>query len=312
MLEYILTTVVAGIIAMLFMGVFLIFRSIRERRLAFWQQRIPAASEEVSILSSIPRQNVKLNWSERMDRAFDLMLFRTRLNIQQDQAIASILLAGVVMGGILLVWQNNVWLAAIGLIFGMSLTLGIYLFLQSRWRSQIQNQLPDTIFLLSRSLRAGLSLEQAMENVSKNGSEPLASEFQRAVEQMKLGLTAPIALKGFADRIQLADVDVFVTVVTLHRNIGGNLTMLLDRVANGIRDRNLFRGYVKTATALARVTAVALASGAPLLFLGYAIWQPEFIDRFLESSSGMRALLSAVALEVIGIIWLTFLLRDKS
>jgi tight adherence protein B len=195
------------------------------------------------------------------------------------------------------------------LAVGIMLPLGVFLILQARWRRNIQNQLPDAFFLLARSLRAGLNLEQALAMAAQHGSRPLAGEFHRTVEQVELGLTAPAALQNMARRLRLPDFNVLVTAVTLHRGLGGNLTLLLERVANTTRDRNLFRGYFLAATALGRMTAMFIVAAAPLLFLGYAIWQPEFVTRFTESTSGLKALATAATLEVVGIIWMYLLLR---
>src|SRR5437588_827127 len=105
-------------------------------------------------------------------------------------------------------------------------------------------------------------------------------EFRGGLDKINLGLAVPAALQGIARRLQMQDFDVFVTAVTLHRTVGGNLTLLLDRVATSTRDRNLFRGYFRAATALGRITGIFIAAAAPLLFLGYALWQPDFVSRF--------------------------------
>ena len=120
----------------------------------------------------------------------------------------------------------------------------------------------------------------------------------------------PLALQGVAERLNLPDFNIFVTAVNLHRTMGGNLTHLLDRVATAVRDRNLFRGYFQAATALGRLTAICIALAAPLLFVGYALWQPELVTQFAQSPSGMRALGLALGLEIVGCGWLYYVLRQ--
>lgn len=311
MTEFVLLLIVVVFVTVVCLSLFLIFRTLRERRLAYWRQRLPPVEQEFSLVDPRMRPNANQPWPDKLDRAFDDMIVRTGLGWTPQQALGWILFTGVSLASVLMLWQDRLWLMTAGLLAGMAVPLLIYLFLQARWRTQIQNQLPDTLYLLARSLRAGLSLEQALENVAQHGSAPLAQEFRRSVEQIKLGLTAPTALNSLARRILLPDFDVFVTVVALNRSIGGNLTLLLDRVAQGTRDRNLFRGHVRTATALSRITAFALASGAPLIFLGYAMWQPEFVTRFTESATGIRALVSAAVLEIVGIVWVSILLRHR-
>ncbi len=311
MTEFILLLGIIVVIAALAMGGYLLLRNLQERRKAYWQRRLSIPEEDESLIGTLPKPGATQPWNERLDQSFDKMIQRTGLGWTAEQALGWIVLAGVVIGGLLLVWRGELWLAGIGLLAGMGLPLLIYLIMQTRWRRALRGQLPDTFFLVARSLRAGLSLEQALENVAENGPKPIAGEFRRGVEQIKLGLTVPAALQGMANRITLDDFDVFVTIVTLHRAIGGNLTLLLDRVATGTRDRNLFRGYFQTATALSRITAFALAAGAPAIFLIYSFWQPDFITRFTGSDSGIRLLMTAGILEVIGVIWISYLLRSR-
>ncbi|MGF1577962.1 MAG: type II secretion system F family protein [Gemmataceae bacterium] len=311
MTEFILLFVIVILVVGVIMGAFAGMRGLHERRQAYITRRLPTPEPEGALIGSLPRKDSP-KWDEQVDEAFERLVHRTGLGWSTQEALGWVLVAGVAIGGLFLLWTSQSMVAGIGLILGMAVPLVIYLILQRRWRNQLQKQLPDTFFLLARSLRAGLSLEQAFDNVANHGAKPIAAEFKRGVEQMKLGLTVAAALQGMARRIQLLDFDVFVTIVSLHRNIGGNLTLLLDRVAISTRDRDQFRGQVRAATALSRVTAFAVALGAPLIFIGYAIWQPEFIERFTESASGNRALSAAILLEIIGICWLAVLLRERA
>jgi tight adherence protein B len=191
----------------------------------------------------------------------------------------------------------------------MAAPLCLLLFLRSRWRSKLQNQMPDVYFLLARSLRAGLTLDQALSTAADLGPQPMAKELRYAVEQSKCGLAVSAALQNVSRRLDMTDFDAFVMTVALHRSVGGNLSQLLDRLAASVRDRNLFRGYFRTATALARVTAVFLAIAAPVLFAGYTLLQPEFFRHFTATATGWRLLGVAAVLETIGCLWLYWLLR---
>jgi tight adherence protein B len=244
-----------------------------------------------------------------VDQAFEHIIRDSGLDWSVEQALGLMMLTGVVVAGFLLLWRGDLGSVALGLVAGMALPLVVYAILRRRWRLRLQNQLPDAFFLLARSLRAGETIEQGMETVGAYGTRPLAEEFRRSVERIKLGLAVPAALQGMARRLQLPDFNVFVTAVTLHRTVGGNLMLLLDRVASSTRDRNQFRGYVRAATALGRITGVFIAAAAPVLFLGYAIWQPEFVAHFTQSAGGIRALILAAVLEIVGAVWLYLLLR---
>lgn len=122
-------------------------------------------------------------------------------------------------------------------------------------------------------------------------------------------MTIPAALDMTVRRIDLADFDLLTALVTLHRDTGGNLALLADRLATAVRSRNLFRGHVASVTALGRITGTCLAAAPPLLMLLYWFLYPDYIIRLTQTSQGITALCTAAALEVVGVIWLTWLLR---
>jgi tight adherence protein B len=306
-----LPVLLATAVAALLLALFMLARGAVERRRAYWRRRTHGDAETATanLFIDAADQRPPTSLRERIDRGFQKLVQQTGLGWTVGQALGLIALLAVVFGGFLMLWRGDPGLIGLGVLVGVGGPLLFFWAMQARWRRQVQALLPDTYFLVARSLRAGLSLEQALETVAQNGNPPVAEEFRRAVEQIKLGLTVPAALQGMGRRLRLVDFDIFVTVVTLHRTMGGNLTLLLDRVAATTRDRNLFRGYFQAATALGRITALFVASAAPVLFIGYALWQPEFVGRFFDSALGLRALVIALVLEVIGAFWLYLLLR---
>jgi tight adherence protein B len=307
MTQLVALLIVVAVTAALVLGIFVVIRGMAEGL----RRRVRGDEDsEAPRLLLIPAEPAgPLPLSRRIDVGFEQIIRESGLEWSTEQALGLMSLGGVVMAGFLLLWRGDLWMVALGLIMGMGLPFVTYLILRHRWRLRVQNQLPDALFLLARSLRAGETIEQAMETVAMHGTRPLAEEFRRGVERVKLGLNVPAALKGMARRLRLADFNVFVTAVKLHRSTGGNLMVLLDRVAASTRDRNQFRGYVRAATALGRITGLFIAAAAPVLFVGYSIWQPDFVARFTHSSAGIRALVVAATLEVVGAIWMYMLLR---
>ncbi len=303
--------ITAGLIAGLAMAVFLASRALRERRLAYWRRRLlgPPEADDVVLLGGAA--GPAPTWSRRLDEAFERLVEQTGLGWTAAQGLGLMALLGVVLAGVLLLWRGDLWLTGVGLVVGLALPVAGFLILRSRRRRQLQEQLPDAFFLLARSLRAGESLEQALATVAEHGIRPLGEEFRAAVERIKLGLTVPAALQALARRLQLTDFNVFVTAVTLHRTIGGNLALLLDRVANSTRDRNLFRGYFRASTALSRITGFVIAAAPPILFIGFWMWRPDFASAFTRTAGGVRLMTVAAVLELVGVVWLFSLLRNN-
>lgn len=296
--------------AVLVLGLFLWIRNLLERRRVLMQRRLKGVSTgsdaEITLSAISPKP---AGWTDRLDNAFDSMILRTGMDMDPAQALALIVLTAVGLAGILYLWRGDLWLSILGMTLGGGGILALFLVLQNRYRRQLSEQLPDAYYLLARSLRAGLSMEQSITLTGEQGARPLADEFRRCAAQLRLGMTVPAAIDTIAKRIQLLDFNVFASTVALHHTMGGNLALMLDRLAASTRDRNHFRGYFQTATALSRITAIFIGIMSPLLLLIYAIFQPEYIRPFFESSSGMTAIAVAGLLQIVGIYWLYRLLH---
>jgi tight adherence protein B len=290
---------------------FLIIRRRLEQARENMRRRLATeeGAEDGTLLEELEANKPPTDWLGRLDRSFNTMIERTGLKMTANEALSLMTLAGAVLAALLYFWKEELWFIILGLVVGCTIPLAIFLFLQRRWRRKLQDQMPDAFFLLARSLRAGLSLEQALDLVGEHGPQPLAKEFQRCAQQCKLGLAVATALQLTANRIQLTDFNVFVSVITLQATTGGNLPFLLDRVAITTRDRNQLRSQIRAATALGRITGTVLAAATPTLLLGYLLWQPDHVETFFHSAPGLSALAVAMTLEVIGVIWIYFLLR---
>lgn len=302
---------VVALVIILALTAFFVVRYFMERRRTHLERRLNGhdTAGGSGLLGDIALPPPPTGWAEKLDLAFERMIQRTGLGISAEQALGIMALLVVVLAGGVWLWRPEFWTVGIALVVGLTIPLAIFLYLQSRWRQQLQEQLPDAFFLLARSLRSGLALEQSMDQVARYGNKPLADEFGRGVEQLNLGLSVPAVLQLMASRIRLIDFNVFVSAVSLHRTTGGNLAQLLDRVAVGARDRNHFRGHVRTATALSRITALFIAAAVPLLLMYYLFFQYDFAGEFFNSQTGILVVLVALALEIVGGVWFYFLLR---
>jgi tight adherence protein B len=154
----------------------------------------------------------------------------------------------------------------------------MYVNLQKKRRlKRFNEQLSDMINLMVNGLRAGYSTMQAMESVSKEMPSPISDEFRRVVQEMQLGITMEAALENLLRRIPSQDLDFMVTAVNVQREVGGNLSEILDTISFTIRDRVRIKGDIQTLTAQVR-TSGAVLSLIPL-FLTVVLWflNPDYL-----------------------------------
>lgn len=214
--------------------------------------------------------------------------------------------AGLV--GLLLTGTNVIGML-VGLILG-ALVPWLYLGIKkSRRTKAFKRQLADTLQLMAGSLSAGLSLAQAVDTVVREGLDPIANEFRRAIVEARLGVEIEDALAGIADRMQSKDFEWIVMAIRIQREVGGNLAELLNKVAETIREREYLERQVLTLSAEGRLSVWVLG-GLPPAFIAYlAVANPDYLAPLIEERIGWAMLFVMVILEIVGVFWMKKLVK---
>ncbi len=126
--------------------------------------------------------------------------------------------------------------------------------------TQFVNQLGDAITLMSNSLRAGYSLLQTMELISREATPPMNEEFTRVVREVGLGISPEAAMDHLLRRISSEDLDLLVTAINIQREVGGNLAQILDVIGETIRERVRIKGEVKVLTSQGTLSGYIITS----------------------------------------------------
>jgi tight adherence protein B len=269
-------------------------RQLLERRMR------PAESDHTILLDDMLANRGSLAWWNRRVKE---RLERADMQFTPAEAVAITLFCGALLAAGVYFWrydQESSWEAIPAFFVGAAVPLAFFWWRQRVWRRKLQDQLPDMIFLLARSLRAGMSMDQAVGVLGEHGVAPLSREFARMHRQLELGLALPQVLQATADRIRLVDFSVFASVLSLHRATGGNLPVIMDRLAHTTREHNQLRGHYRTTTALGRASSiiVIILLFAMLFYLWF--FQRDMANHYFETGLGLGLFLAAIALEVLG------------
>lgn len=165
---------------------------------------------------------------------------------------------------------------------------------------KFNDQLSDMLNLMTNGLRAGYSTMQAMEAVSRELPSPISDEFRRVVQEMQIGIPMEKALENLFRRIPSDDLDFVITAINVQREVGGNLSEILDTISFTIRERVRIKGEIRVMTANVRASGTVL-SLIPL-GLGLALWfiSPEYIGTFFAPNPIMaQPLCGIVSVAVI-------------
>jgi tight adherence protein B len=174
----------------------------------------------------------------------------------------------------------------------------------SRRRARFAEQLDDTLSLVAGGLRAGHSLPRAMDAVAQEAESPTAEEFARILNQHRLGRDLGEALQLTADRMRSDDLAWVAHAVAIHREVGGNLSEVLDHVGDTIRERSQIRRQVQTLSAEGRISANVLIALPVLIAVVLAVISPSYLTVFFTTPSGWALIAASLVLFAVGVVWL--------
>lgn len=209
------------------------------------------------------------------------LIHESGASLQPGQVVGLCLGAAAIFGALAGVLSKSIALAAlVGFVAGV--TPLVYLaILRARRSEKLLSQLPDAFDVMSRTMRAGQTISQALQAVAEEFSSPIAEEFGYCYDQQNLGLSPEAAMKELARRTGLLELKIFVLAVMVHRQTGGNLSELFDKLAEVIRARYRIRGKIKALTAEGKMQGIILlALPVFMMFIIFMLNRPYIMTLF--------------------------------
>ncbi|TCS83332.1 type II secretion system F family protein [Tepidibacillus fermentans] len=242
-----------------------------------------------------------LKWLRILDEKLQVELKRANL-LMKSSEFMSLTFLFVIFGGIVGTIiagghiERGIWFGGITWIFP-----SIWLKNKIKKRKRLlEMQLPEMINMISNSLKAGYSLIQSLELLSQEMSAPLSEEIQRMLQEMRIGVPTEDALIHFNQRIDSQDLDLIITAMLIQRQVGGNLSEILDTIGETIRERIRIQGEIKSLTAQGRMSMIIFM----LLPIGLGIFiglsNPEYIKPLFVNPLGWAMMTLAFMGQIIG------------
>jgi tight adherence protein B len=209
-------------------------------------------------------------------------LARADLKFKVAEYYALIFISTILTAVVAYVIQPNIVSAIIGAVIGFFIPRFYVKRQQTVRLNKFNDQLGDMLNLMVNGLRAGYSTMQAMEAISRELPAPICDEFHRVVQEMQIGIPMEKALDNLLRRIPSEDLDFVITAINVQREVGGNLSEILDNISFTIRERVRIKGEIRVMTAQVRSSGIVL-SLIPV-FLTLALWfiSPEYIGSFFD------------------------------
>lgn len=259
-------------------------RTLVEERLGQYlgdeEEAVEHEAQRRALTDWVSKRVERTSFGDRVSRN----LARADLKFKVGEYFALIIIAVILIGGFTwLVGGRNIISLLIGAVVGFFLP-GFYVRRQQAKRlNKFNEQLSDMLNLMVNGLRAGYSTMQAMEAVSKELPSPISDEFRRVVQEMQIGIPMESALDNLLRRIPSEDLDFVVTAINVQREVGGNLSEILDTISFTIRERVKIKGEIRVLTSQVRASGTLL-SVIPLV-LTLILWflNPEYLMSFVDA-----------------------------
>ena len=262
----------------------------------------PALRRAVELTANLASRRGALGSVERSLRAADVPIRPAELLLAHFCAFV------VLPVGTFLLTRSLVLVALCLLIVGAGPMYSLK-FIVKRRRKHFAAQLPDALTTLSGSLRAGRSVGQAMDALSRELGDPMGRELRKVVAETRLGRSLHDALADAAKRIDSPDFRWAVLAMQIQAEVGGNLAELLDQVAATMRERLRMKGEVRALTAEGRASALMLVILVPGLGLVMAVVNRDYMAPLVTTTVGRIILGVSFFMISGGYLWMNKMIK---
>lgn len=211
----------------------------------------------------------------------------------------------------LLAFVFTLGLCAAGLPFVLAALVGLvssaapvpYVLWRQRQRQRaFEDQLVDALVLIANGLKAGFSFLQAMQAVADEMTDPISSEFRQALIEARMGEAVDEALMKIVPRVGSADFELVATSMVIQRQVGGNLTEIIDNVCHTVRERHRIRREVRTLTGEQRMSGWILGVLPVALLVVLMFLNPSYLSGMWAATSGKLLLAAGFFMDVAGLL----------
>ena len=170
-----------------------------------------------------------------------------------------------------------------------------------RYQNAYLEELPNAVEAIVRGVKSGLPLNDSMRLVAKEAKEPVKSEFQRVLDQQALGKSTTEAVQMLYERMPLAEVNIFVVVITVQQQAGGNLSEALGNLSRVLRNRKKMKQKIKAMSSEAKASAGIIGSLPFIVALLVTLTTPSYMLPLFNTQIGLIWLGIALIMMSIGV-----------
>ena len=225
----------------------------------------------------------------------DMFLFIDPARLFMANVVAMVVLP-------ILVWLLTRDVTATLVVLGLIVVLPSFLYRRMRRKrlKRIEAQLPDALAMVSGSMRAGASLNIALESMVKEQSPPITQEFELFLKEQRLGVDFDVSMGNMEARIPIQDFSMLVTALRINREVGGNLADTIESLGETLRRKAMMEGKIQSLTAQGRLQGIVMTGLPVLLAVLLNFMEPEAMSKLWTTPIGWAVLGVVIVMEGLG------------
>ena len=311
--------------------IFLLVAGIGVAGIVVWQQRFSGRAKAIQrqikvaealrisgeanqLLQESSDQSPFLEWiDERLSKFSALKLLLIRADSDKTPAEFAIIALGLMILGIIV--AISIHLGPFG-IMNTAIICALFPWWYmngkaNKRRAKFENQFPEALDFISRSLRAGHGLAASIGMAGDELPDPVGKELKITFDEINFGIPFHEAMANLMARINSPDLTFFTVAVVIQRETGGNLTELLGNLAKLIRDRVKLKGKVRVLASEGKFSGVLLGALPFVLSALLTSINPEYMSMLWKTPEGNNLIVSGLFMMVLGAFFMHRIVQIK-
>lgn len=235
--------------------------------------------------------------------AWQSLVIQSGVSVKPDQLLACL---GLAAPGVLAMFLLLGIQLAVAIPLVLVLAIGLPVAGLAHWRGRraesIARQLPDSIDLMVRSLRAGHPLNAAFQVIAREMPDPIGSEMGIVADAITYGDNLTDAVLDFADRVGVEDARYLAVAINIQAGTGGNLARVLEALSQVIRNRFAMMRKIKALSAEGRITALVVSAVPPIIFVALNLLSPTYYGDVVDDPLYLPFLAAGAVLTTVNAV----------
>jgi len=258
--------------------------------------------DRISLLKALSTLVPELRFHKKKDKKLEIELMKADLPITVAELLVIKILSSSAFAFLAFaVFGNNIMVI---LVFAIIWNVPRFI-IRKRKKDRIKifdSQLNEGITIIANSLKAGYSFLQAVAVVAEETSDPFSKEFKKLLKEMSLGISEEDALRNLLSRMESEDLRLVINAILIQKDIGGNLSEILDNISETIRERQKIKNELKTLTAQGKLSGGILILMPVFLGIVIYLFNREYVMLLFTTTIGLGMVIGAVVSELFGLL----------